>query len=53
VLAGVFNFRPDPTVLQVIGWAAYLVIVMTAFLWPIRRKKASTPPAPAPTSATV
>lgn len=53
VLAGIFNFRPDPTVLQVIGWAAYLVIVMTAFLWPTRRENPATPPAPTPTSATV
>ncbi|MBM4542984.1 iron transporter, partial [Rhodococcus hoagii] len=28
VLQGIFNFRPDPTVLQVIAWVAYLAIVM-------------------------
>ncbi|ORM28794.1 iron uptake transporter permease EfeU [Williamsia sp. 1135] len=49
VLAGIFNFRPDPTVLQVVGWATYLVVVMTAFLWPRRTKTA--PPHPTPTSA--
>jgi high-affinity iron transporter len=53
VLAGIFNFRPDPTVLQVVGWAAYLVIVMTLFLWPSRRKRTPTPLAPTPTSAVV
>lgn len=47
ILAGIFNFRPDPTVLQVVGWAAYLIIVMTAFLWPRR-----TNPAPAQPTTT-
>ncbi|PYE19131.1 high-affinity iron transporter [Williamsia limnetica] len=49
VLAGIFNFRPDPTVLQVVGWAAYVAVVMTAFLWPRRTKPA--PVRPTPTSA--
>lgn len=49
VLAGIFNFRPDPTVLQVVGWATYLVVVMTAFGWP--RKSKAAPPQPTPTSA--
>lgn len=49
VLAGIFNFRPEPTVLQVIGWAIYLVVVMTAFLWP--RQTTTAPTTPTPTSA--
>ncbi|MCZ4552629.1 FTR1 family protein [Gordonia rubripertincta] len=49
ILAGIFNFRPDPTVLQVVGWATYLIVVMTAFLWPRRTKPA--PAQPTPTSA--
>lgn len=36
VLAGIFNFRPEPTVLQAIGWAAYIVIVLFLFLRPVR-----------------
>lgn len=49
VLAGIFNFRPDPTVLQVLGWAAYLLIVMTFFLWP--RKPAPARPQQTPVTA--
>jgi high-affinity iron transporter len=36
VLAGIFNFRPEPTVLQVVGWLVYLVIVLFLFLRPVR-----------------
>lgn len=36
VLAGIFNFRPEPTVLQVIGWVVYLVVVLYLFLRPVR-----------------
>ncbi|ORI27081.1 iron uptake transporter permease EfeU [Rhodococcus sp. 1168] len=36
VLAGIFNFRPEPTVLQSVGWLAYLVIVLFLFLRPVR-----------------
>ncbi|WP_089243744.1 iron uptake transporter permease EfeU [Rhodococcoides kyotonense] len=36
VLAGIFNFRPEPTVLQAVSWAAYLVIVLFLFLRPVR-----------------
>jgi high-affinity iron transporter len=36
VLAGIFNFRPEPTLLQVIGWAAYLAVVLFLFLRPVR-----------------
>ena len=34
VLQGIFNFRPDPTVLQLVGWCLYSVIVLTLFLRP-------------------
>ncbi|MFE2297605.1 iron uptake transporter permease EfeU [Streptomyces sp. NPDC059445] len=44
VLKGVFNFQADPTVLQTIVWAAYVVPVMAFFLAPDRPKR----PAPAP-----
>lgn len=36
VLAGIFNFRPEPTLLQVVGWVAYIVIVLFLFLRPVR-----------------
>ncbi|WP_055590479.1 iron uptake transporter permease EfeU [Peterkaempfera griseoplana] len=45
LLKGVFNFQPDPTVLQVAVWAVYLVPTMAFFL---RRAAA---PAPAPAAA--
>ncbi|MFD6890458.1 iron uptake transporter permease EfeU [Streptomyces sp. NPDC059957] len=34
LLKGTFNFQPDPTVLQVVVWALYLVPVLTLFLAP-------------------
>ncbi|MFG1794482.1 iron uptake transporter permease EfeU [Nocardia sp. NPDC049149] len=45
-LAGLFNIRPDPTVLQVIAWSVYLVVVMTLFLRPRRTDSADSSPAP-------
>ncbi|MEV6208462.1 iron uptake transporter permease EfeU [Kitasatospora sp. NPDC051914] len=44
LLKGVFNFQPDPTVLQVAVWAAYLVPTLFLFL----RESGSTAPKPAP-----
>ena len=32
VLAGLFNFTPEPTWLQLIGWCLYVAVVLTAFL---------------------
>ena len=34
IIQGVFNITPSPTVLQLICWLAYLVIVLTLFLRP-------------------
>lgn len=34
VLQGIFNFRPDPTVLQVVVWVVYAAVVLTLFLRP-------------------
>lgn len=34
VLQGIFNFRPDPTVLQVVAWVLYTAIVLLLFLRP-------------------
>ncbi|QXE37183.1 FTR1 family protein [Streptomyces sp. GMY02] len=35
LLKGVFNFQPDPTVLQVIVWGLYLVPTLALFLAPV------------------
>ncbi|MBM4725036.1 iron transporter [Rhodococcus hoagii] len=51
VLQGIFNFRPDPTVLQVIAWVAYLAIVMPLFLRPVKPKAAAPQAAPGPTDS--
>ncbi len=42
LLGGIFNFRPDPTLLQVIGWVVYLAVVMSLFFRP-RRTAAHSP----------
>ncbi len=39
LLKGLFNFQPDPTVLQAIVWVAYLVPVMTLFLLSARQRR--------------
>src|ERR671926_1888997 len=36
-IAGMFNITAAPTVLEMVAYAAYLVPVLTAFLWPARR----------------
>ena len=36
VVQGIFNFRPDPTVLQAIAWVVYVAVVLTLFLRPVR-----------------
>ncbi|MBO2453219.1 FTR1 family protein [Actinomadura barringtoniae] len=48
LLKGIFNFQPNPTVLQVVVWLLYLVPTMTFFLLPTR-----TSPAPQKTQAPV
>ena len=42
LLKGAFNFTPNPSWLELSAWLAYLVPVLTMFLWPARR------PAPSP-----
>ncbi|MEU5684595.1 iron transporter [Streptomyces venezuelae] len=49
LLKGVFNFQPDPTVLQVVVWLLYLVPTLAFFFAPTR----STPRKAAPERATV
>lgn len=49
LLKGVFNFQPDPTVLQVVVWSLYLVVTMSFFLAP-QRPSAEKAPSTGPTS---
>lgn len=41
VVAGIFNFRPEPTVLQVVAWVVYLAVVLPVFLRPAVRPTAA------------
>ena len=48
VVAGIFNFRPEPTVLQVVAWVVYLAVVLPVFLRPaVRPTAAIAQPQPA------
>ncbi|MFB8073444.1 iron uptake transporter permease EfeU [Streptomyces californicus] len=44
LLKGVFNFQPDPTVLQVTVWLLYLLPVMALFLAPERARPSTKAP---------
>lgn len=50
LLKGTVNFQPDPTWLQAIVWAVYLVVVLSLYR---RRPKAATPAAPTPAEPVV
>jgi high-affinity iron transporter len=52
LLRGMFNFTPQPTVLEVIAWLAYAVPVLFLFLKPARKSPHVTP-APAESSQPV
>ncbi len=43
IVQGVFNITPTPTVLQLLGWATYLAVVLTVFLKPITATAAPRP----------
>ncbi|OOL31492.1 iron transporter [Rhodococcus rhodochrous] len=43
VLAGIFNLRPDPTVLQAVAWVSYLVVVLYLFLRPVAPARTPEP----------
>jgi high-affinity iron transporter len=47
IVRGVFNLTPTPTVLQLLCWLAYLLIVLALFLKPVRPKAAQQAPAAA------
>jgi high-affinity iron transporter len=44
LLQGVLNLRPDPTVLQVVAWSVYLVVLLTLFLRPVHPVAVSASP---------
>lgn len=51
IVQGVFNITPTPTVLQLLGWAAYLAVVLAVFLKPIAATAAPRPATPTPVPA--
>ncbi|MGX5695993.1 iron uptake transporter permease EfeU [Agromyces soli] len=52
LLGGIFNFSPQPTWAQVIGWVAYVAVTMSLYLVMLKRRHAPKPaPAPAPAVA--
>ncbi len=44
MIQGVFNITPTPTVLQLMVYLTYLVVVLALFLRPTRASRASGPP---------
>ncbi|WP_422745125.1 iron uptake transporter permease EfeU [Mycobacterium sp. WMMD1722] len=52
VIQGIFNVTPTPTVLQLIGWLAYLAAVLVAYLRPTRATSTSAPNPTSPTPST-
>ncbi|CAN5591910.1 FTR1 family protein [soil metagenome] len=53
VIQGIFNITPTPSVLQLIGWATYLVLVLAMFLRPTTSvPKKAADPAGTPTIST-
>lgn len=50
LLAGLFGYRAAPSPLEVIAYLAYLIPVLTLFLWPSRRKAPAEGTAPTTTA---
>ncbi|QAY72515.1 high-affinity Fe2+/Pb2+ permease [Agromyces protaetiae] len=48
VLGGIFNFTPEPTWAQVIGWVLYVVIVLSLYLGMLQRRSRAHARAVAP-----
>ncbi|KOS57018.1 iron uptake transporter permease EfeU [Rhodococcus rhodochrous] len=43
VLAGIFNLRPDPTIVQAVAWVSYLAVVLSLFLRPVAPTRTAEP----------
>ena len=48
IIQGIFNVTPTPTVLQLLGWTAYLVVVLVLFLRPTKAPARSPETSPDP-----
>ena len=51
IVQGVFNITPTPTVLQLLGWATYLAVVLALFLKPVTATAAPRPATSVPVPA--
>ena len=51
IVQGVFNITPTPTVLQLLGWATYLTVVLAVFLKPVTATAAPRPATSVPVPA--
>lgn len=51
IVQGVFNITPTPTVLQLLGWATYLAVVLAVFLKPVTATAAPRPATSVPVPA--
>ena len=45
LLAGLFGYRSAPSPLEIVAYLAYLIPVLTLFLWPARRPARVATPA--------
>lgn len=56
IIQGIFNVTPTPTVLQLLGWSAYLIVVLALFLRPTtpspHSTQTTTTPNPSPERST-
>ena len=43
LLGGIFNFTPEPTWAQVIGWLVYVAVTLTLYLGTLRRRRRPSP----------
>jgi high-affinity iron transporter len=48
IIQGIFNVTPTPTVLQLLGWTGYLVVVLVLFLRPTKAPARSPETSPDP-----
>ena len=51
VLGGIFNFTPEPTWAQVIGWLAYVIVTVTLYLRLLHRRRLTSRASATPTAS--